>query len=85
MTPEDELRFMAQTLADSKRTILCEPDREAEIRAIVDQMGLSTVWDVRGSRACPFGKLLVLDENAMQAAFNQTVQRAAHDMMRRYS
>lgn len=84
MTPEEELRFLAQTLADAKRTIICEPHREAEFRAAVYQMGRSLVWTVRGSRACPAGKILVLDENAMQATYNQTVQRTAHSIMRRY-
>ncbi|NUS82766.1 MAG: hypothetical protein HOY75_08430 [Streptomyces sp.] len=80
MTPEEELRFMAQTLGDAERTIICEPQQEAQLRFLVDQMGMATLWTVRASLACPTGKILVLDEQAMQASFNQTLQRAAHNL-----
>lgn len=77
MTLEEELRFAAQTLGDAQRTIICEPHRESEVSAAVELMGLTAILTVRTSEACPSGKLLVLDEQAMQASMNQMFQRAA--------
>lgn len=77
VTVEDEIRFYAQTLGDAERTILCEPDRVDDVRTAVEQMGVSHLLTVRASVSCPTGKLLVLDEQALQASMHQTFQRAA--------
>lgn len=47
-----------------KRTILCEPHREHQVRAVVDQAGAADILTVRASAACPEGKLLVIDPTA---------------------
>jgi len=38
---------------ESKRTILCEPHREHQVRAAVDQAGAADLFTVRPSAACP--------------------------------
>ena len=76
----DNLRFTAQILGDSRRTLLCEPSRIAEVQAIVDERDLAGIYTVRGSRACPQGKIIVIDDPAMEASSNATAQRAARSL-----
>lgn len=45
------------------------------IREVVEARDVGHVYTVRASLACPDGKLLLLDEQAMEAAFQQTIQR----------
>jgi hypothetical protein len=73
-----EIRFLMQAHADSQRTLLCEPDREHAVRAAVDQAGAAGTFTVRASPACPPGRILVLDEQAMEASWRQAIQRASH-------
>ncbi|GAA0500786.1 hypothetical protein [Streptomyces olivaceiscleroticus] len=80
LTPEERLRFMAQVAGDAPRTIICEPHRVDQLRALVDQMGLSSIWTVLSSHACPAERILILDEQAMQASFNQDAQRAGRSI-----
>lgn len=72
----DEIRLLMQETEDSRRTLLCEPDRVHAVRAAVDQLGAAGIFTVKDSLVCPPGKMLVLDEQALEAAWRQTVQRA---------
>lgn len=83
MTVEEEIRFFAQTIGDAQRTLLCEPGRVDEIRAAVEAQGLGATITVRGSVGCPPGRLLLIDEPALQASMNQTMQRAARNIRMR--
>lgn len=74
----DEIRFLMQASEDARRTLICEPDRVHAVRAAVDQLGAADTFTVKASPACPPGKILVLDEQAMEAAWRQTVQRVSH-------
>lgn len=80
MSPKEEIRFWAQIVGDQQRTIICEPHRIDEIRGAVEQRGYDSFLTVRASPACPEGKLLILDENAMEASQRQLFQRAAKDI-----
>ncbi|MFI2081460.1 hypothetical protein ACH43Y_14070 [Streptomyces rubiginosohelvolus] len=75
VTPEEEFRFFAQIIGDAQRTILCEPHRVAEIQDVVNRQGMAGIVTVKASRVCPEGKLLVLDEQAMEASCRQAVSR----------
>lgn len=76
----DEIRFLMQTTVDAQRTLLCEPDRVHAVQTAVDQLGAANTFTVKTSPACPPGKILVLDEQAMEASWRQAVQRAGHDI-----
>ena len=78
LNPLDEIRFLMQTHADAQRTLLCEPHQERAVQAAVDQLEVAGVFTVKPSPACPPGRILVLDEQAMEASWRQTVQRAGH-------
>lgn len=78
----DDEQFWEQIKGDAKRTILCEPHRTEELQAAVEQRGWSDIVTVRPSPYCPAGKLLVLDDSAMEASWQQTVQRAARSLYR---
>ena len=75
MTPDEEARFFAQIIGDAKRTVLCEPHQVDEIRGAVDRMGAADILTVKASQICPVGKLLVLDEQAMEASARQAASR----------
>lgn len=75
MTPDEEARFFAQIIGDAQRTILCEPHRVDEIREAVARFGMAGIVTVKSSRVCPVGKLLVLDEQAMEASLRQAASR----------
>lgn len=71
----DAIRFLDLVREESKRSILCEPHREHQVRAAIDQAGAADLLTVRPSEACPEGKLLVIDENAIEAGLRQAAQR----------
>lgn len=72
----DNLRFTAQVLGDARRTLICEPDRVADFQAAIEEQELSGLLTVRGSQACPVGQVVVIDEPALEASFNEVAQRA---------
>lgn len=51
----------------ARRTVICEPHREQEVRAAVDQLAAADIFTVRASVACPEGRLLLIDEAAIDA------------------
>lgn len=63
----DAIQSFIIACQESKRTILCEPHREHQVRAAIDQAGAVDIFTVRPSLLCPEGKLLVIDENAIAA------------------
>ena len=76
----DEIRFLMQMTTDSERTLICEPDRVHAVRAAVDQLGAVGTFTVAASPVCPPGKILLLDEQAMEASWRQTIQRAGRSI-----
>ncbi|MFF4552694.1 hypothetical protein [Streptomyces sp. NPDC001422] len=70
---------------ESKRLILCEPHREHQVRAAVDQAGAADILTVRPSLACPEGMLVVIDENAIEASCREAAQSPMFPWMRRQS
>ena len=80
MNVEEEIRFWAQIQGDAQRTVICEPHRVDEIRAAVEARGYDAFLTVRASPGCPEGKLLVLDEAAMEASQRQLFQRAGRNI-----
>ncbi|MGQ4733452.1 hypothetical protein ACUN3E_38060 [Streptomyces sp. Ju416(a)] len=75
MTPEEEFRFFAQIIGDAQRTVPCEPHRVAEIQEAVNRLGMAGIVTVKASQVCPEGKLLVIDEQALEASYRQTASR----------
>ncbi|MCX4993824.1 hypothetical protein [Streptomyces longwoodensis] len=63
----EAIRFFNLVREESKRTIFCEPHRLDQVRAVIDQAGAADILTVRSSRSCPEGKLLVIDEGALEA------------------
>lgn len=80
MSDVDE-QFWQQVEGDAKRTILCEPHRVDEIQAIIDERGYGHLA-LRASPFCPEGKLLVIDDGAIEAGFQQALQRSIRAMYR---
>lgn len=74
--------FWRQIEGDAKRTVLCEPHRVDKIQAAVEQRGFADIITVRASQLCPESKLLVIDDSAMEAIWQQTIQRAGRSLYR---
>lgn len=70
----DAINFVHIAREESKRAVLCEPHREHQVRAAVDQAGAADILTVRPSPACPEGKLLVIDEGALDAQLREWQQ-----------
>lgn len=68
------IRFYEIAREESRRVILCEPEFEHGLRALIDQLGAADVLTVRASPACPQGNLLVIDDGAIDAQWNEWVQ-----------
>lgn len=73
----EAIRFFEIAREESKRTILCEPHREHQVRAVVDQVGVADIITVRASAACPEGQFIVLDQGALDAQLNEWQQGGA--------
>lgn len=71
------LLFWQQIRGDAARTLLCEPQHLAGLQAAVEARGLDNIITVRASTACPEGKILILDEAAVEASHRQVMQQAA--------
>jgi hypothetical protein len=71
------IRFYDMAREESKRTVLCEPHREHQLRAAVDQLGMADVITVRASAACPEGQMLIVDEGAIEAQHQEWLQGLA--------
>lgn len=76
MTDDDpwtEARFWQQIIGDSKRAIICEPDLEIRIRGFIDALGMADTFTLYPSEFCPPGRIIVIDELALEAALRQTM------------
>ncbi|WP_225811316.1 hypothetical protein [Streptomyces spinosus] len=78
----NDIRFWDQIQGDAKRTVLCEQHRAEEIRAAVEERGYGHILTVLASPYCPEGKLLIIDEGAMEASGRQAIQRAGRSLYR---
>lgn len=76
----DEIRFHMQVATDARRTLMCAPDQADAVRAAVDQLGAGHVFTVKASSCCPEGTIVVIDEQALEASWQQTIQRTGHDL-----
>ena len=74
-------QFWQQVEGDAKRTILCEPHRVAEIQAVIDGRGYDHLT-LCASPFCPEGKLLVIDDGAIEAGFQQALQQSIRSIYR---
>jgi hypothetical protein len=76
-----EIRFYEQILGDAKRTIYCQPSVTAAVRDAVEAHSAGHLFTVRSTPVCPEGKLILVDEQALEASFNATVQRGMRDRL----
>lgn len=74
-----DIRFYEQVIGDAKRTIYCEPSVAAAVRDAVEAHGAGRLFTVVASLACPEGKLIVADNAALEASFNEAMQRMTCD------
>lgn len=69
-----EVRFWAQVVGDSKRTVLCPPDLESRCMGYVAARGLAHLISIRASPFCPPNRILVMDEQAIEASLARPVR-----------
>jgi hypothetical protein len=70
-----DIRFYEQVLLDSKRTIVCPPDLASDVRAVVEQYDAGHLFTVCASAACPEERLILIDEQALEAGLRASLQR----------
>lgn len=75
LSPVEEVLFWAQTLEDSRRTVVCRPELADQVRQLLEAHGVAGMFDVREDRWVPEGQILVMDHNAIDAATRQALQR----------
>lgn len=64
-----EVRFWAQVIGDSKRTVMCSPDLESRCKSYVDARGLGGLITVKASPVVPDSQILVIDEQGVEASW----------------
>ncbi|MER5653409.1 hypothetical protein ABT076_10380 [Streptomyces sp. NPDC002131] len=77
-----DIRFYDQILGDSKRTIICPPGLADRVRAVIEAHSAGDRYTVRASAACPDDKLIAIDEQALEASFQQAAQRGLRNLYR---
>ncbi|MEW1565811.1 hypothetical protein AB0454_22830 [Streptomyces sp. NPDC093509] len=82
MDVRSELRFQAQVHEDSKRTLLCAPETLCELQAAIEQRGMAHLWTAAANPTVPEGQIVILDEQALEAVWQQTLQRVSHQGIR---
>lgn len=75
-----EIRFYSQIIEDSKRVIYCEPHMAAAVQDAVQAHSASHLFTVRSSPVCPEGKLLLVDEQSIEASLNEAMQRSLRNV-----
>lgn len=70
-----DIRFYDQVHGDAKRTIICPPHLVSAVQAVVDQHHAEDLYTVRASRACALDRLIIIDEQAIEADTRQAAQR----------
>ena len=73
-----ELRFWAQVIGDSKRTVICPPDLESRCKGYVAARGLDGLITVEANPFCPEDRIFVFDTPAIDATLNKSTVRAIH-------
>jgi hypothetical protein len=79
LNPLESLRIAMQEIEDSRRIVICSPEWESRVKAMIDVYGIGGLWSVEVNRLIGDDKLLVIDPNAMEAAQRQALQRATRD------
>lgn len=78
MTENDaltEVRFWAQVMTDSERTIICSPENESRIKSWIDARGCGGILKVQVERFVPDNQIFVMDHNAIEASQRQFFAR----------
>lgn len=70
----DDIRFWAHIITDSERVIVCPPEFELKIKAIVEVMNVAGLITVIADPACPKDRLLMIDTHAIEAAMRRRMQ-----------
>jgi hypothetical protein len=70
----NDVQFWRQVIGDSKRVIYAQPDSVDAIRAAVDALDAGHLLEVRSNPYCPDGQLLIVDEQAVEASFRESMQ-----------
>jgi hypothetical protein len=70
--PLTEVRFWAQVLTDSKRTVVCNPDLESRIKGWVEARLMGGLITVVPNPFCPADQVFVIDKHALAASIAET-------------
>lgn len=71
-----DVRFWMQMIRDSKRIIYCPPEMVERVQEAIDAQGMQVYFDVMASQVCPPNRILIVDQQATEAATNEAFQHA---------
>jgi hypothetical protein len=74
----DDLEFARIVRAEAHRRVLCHPTEVDRIRWHVDQAGLDDVLIVGSSSFVPQGTMYVIDEQAIDAGFRESMSKVRY-------
>lgn len=84
LSPLEWLRSALMDWEESRRVVVCRPEFEAGVRALVAELGAGELIEVRPTLNLPDGTAaLILDPNAMEAGARQILQRGLHEAQER--
>ncbi|XTZ13946.1 hypothetical protein ACQSSU_20830 [Micromonospora echinospora] len=81
--PLTEVRFWAQVIEESRRTVLCAPGRADEVKALLDRHSMAGMFDVHETPEVRTDQILMLNHNTIRAVTEQAIQRATGSIMGR--
>lgn len=79
LTPLERIKLAMQDIEDSKRTVWCNPEWESRIKTMTDVRNVGGLFNVVAANACPEDTVYVVDSNAMEAQFRQSLQRTLNE------
>lgn len=79
LTPMERIQLFMQDFEDSRRTVWCNPEWESRIKTMADVRNVGGMFNVVASDACPEDTVYVVDTNAMEAQFRQSLQRSLNE------
>lgn len=73
------MAFIDIAREESKRLVLCHPDEADRIRGLLAEHDVMGVLEVGSSSLVDRGKVIVIDEGAMEASFRESLHRSLRD------
>jgi hypothetical protein len=79
-----EVRFWAQVIDDSKRTVICSAELESRVKGWVEARGMGGIITVQADRLMPDDQIYIIDTPAIEASARESFQHSMWDWQRSF-